>query len=61
MEKEKITLSGVNETLFVPLYARALESRKPDHLFYDATAIRVMDALDYDFAGHCKSRMNMWG
>ena len=59
--KEKITLKGVNETLFVPLYARALESRKKDHLFYDETAIRVIDSLDYDFEKHGKSKMNMWG
>ena len=61
MEKEKTILTGVNETLFVPLYARALESRKPNHLFYDATAVRVIDSLDYDFAKHGKSKMNMWG
>ena len=61
MEKKKITLTGVNETLFVPLYARALESRKPDHAFYDATAVRVVDTVDYDFAKHGKSKMNMWG
>lgn len=61
MEKEKITLKGVNETLFVPLYARALESRKPDHLFYDATAVKVIDALDYNFEKHGNSKMNMWG
>ena len=61
MENKKTTLKGVNETLFVPLYARALESRKPDHLFYDATAVRVIDSLDYDFAKHGKSKMNMWG
>ena len=61
MEKEKTTLTGVNETLFVPLYARALESRKPDHLFYDETAVRVIDSLDYDFAKHGNSKMNMWG
>lgn len=61
MEKEKITLSGVNETLFVPLYARALESRKPNHLFYDETAVRVIDSLDYDFEKQGKSSMNMWG
>ena len=61
MEKEKITLKGVNETLFVPLYARALESRKSDHLFYDETAIKVIDSLDYDFEKHGASKMNMWG
>lgn len=61
MEKEKITLTGVNETLLVPLYARALESKKENHLFYDATAVHIVDSLDYDFEKHGKSRMNMWG
>ena len=61
MEKEKINLTGVNETLVVPLYARALESRKPNPLFYDATAVRVIESLDYDFAKHGKNKMNMWG
>ncbi len=61
MEKETITLTGVNETLLVPLYARALESRKQNHLFYDATAVRIIDSTNYDFAKHGKSLMNMWG
>ncbi len=61
MEKEKITLTGVNETLLVPLYARALESRKQKHLFYDATAVRIIDSTSYDFAKHGESPMNMWG
>lgn len=30
---EKVTLTGVNEPLLIPLYARALESRKPDPPF----------------------------
>ena len=60
MEKEQITLTGVNETLLVPLYARALESRKPNHLFYDATAVRIIGSTNYDFEKH-KNPMNMWG
>lgn len=61
MEKEKITLTGVHETLFVPLYARALESKKQDHIFYDETAIRVVESLDYDFTKHGQSKINIWG
>lgn len=61
MEKEKITLKGVNETLVVPLYARALESRKPNHAFYDEAAVRIIESLDYDFEKHGRSKMNMWG
>ena len=61
MEKEKITLTGVSETVFVPVYARALESKKPNHIFYDEAAVRAVDTLDYDFSKHGQSKMNMWG
>ena len=61
MLKEKINLSGVNETMLVPVYARALESQKKNPAFYDETAIRVINSLDYDFKKHGKSKMNMWG
>lgn len=61
MLKEKINLSGVNETMLVPVYARALESKKKKPAFYDETAVRVIDSLDYEFQKHGKSKMNMWG
>ena len=61
MNKEKVEITGVNETMFVPLYARALESKKPNHAFYDETAVRTIDSLDYDFEKHGKNKMNMWG
>lgn len=61
MPKERIDLSGVNETMLVPLYARALESQKKNPAFYDATAVRTVESLDYDFKKHGKSKMNMWG
>lgn len=61
MTREKINLTGVNETMLVPLYARALESQKKNPAFYDETAVRTVKALDYDFTKHGKSKMNMWG
>lgn len=61
MEKRNINLSGVNETMLIPVYARALESKKKNPGFYDKTALRVIDSLDYDFSKHGKSKMNMWG
>lgn len=61
MMKQKINLSGVSETMLVPVYARALESRKKKPAFYDETAIHVIDSLDYDFKKHGTSKMNMWG
>lgn len=33
--KEKIDLSAVSETMLVPLYARAIESKKENHEFID--------------------------
>lgn len=31
------------------LYARAKESKKTDHVIYDAKAIEIVEELDYDF------------
>lgn len=61
MIKEKIHLHGVHETMLVPLYARALESKKKNPAFYDEVAVRTIDSLDYDFQKHGKNKMNMWG
>lgn len=50
MEKKKsINLKGVPETMLQTLYARAKESKKPDHVIYDAKAIEIVEELDYDF------------
>ena len=34
------------------LYHRAIESRRADAVLRDPDGIRIMEALDYDFAGH---------
>lgn len=62
--KEKIDLTAVSETMLVPLYARAIESKKQNPEFIDKTAIRVMNNLDYDFKKRFKTttnKMNFWG
>ena len=62
--KEKIDLSAVSETMLVPLYARAIESKKENPEFIDQTAIKVMDSLDYNFKKRFKTstnKMNFWG
>ena len=62
--KEKIDLSAVSETMLVPLYARARESKSKSPEFVDKTAIKVMDNLDYDFKKRFKestNKMNFWG
>lgn len=47
---ERIDLRGVPETMLQTLYARAAHSKRPDHKFYDARAIEIVEQLDYDFS-----------
>ncbi|MFI0740749.1 class I SAM-dependent methyltransferase [Streptomyces sp. NPDC021100] len=51
MDREKITLTGVQETLLATLYARALDSRSRHSLLHDETALDTVRRLDYDFRG----------
>jgi len=48
-ETTKPNLSGVPETMLIPLYIRAKESRRPDAMLTDDIAVAVVDQLDYDF------------
>jgi len=43
-------LGEIQETLLIPLYGRATETRKPHGLLHDAKAVEMVDAIDYDFA-----------
>ena len=49
MQKEKIHLTGVKQTLLLTLYARALESRSANPVLRDPSAEDTVDLLDYDF------------
>ncbi|MER5781165.1 class I SAM-dependent methyltransferase [Streptomyces mobaraensis] len=49
MEREKITLTGVPETLLSTLYARAVDSRSRHSLLHDRTALETVRRVDYDF------------
>lgn len=42
-------LSGVPETSLVPLYARAIESQRPDALIKDEKAVELVTRMNYDF------------
>lgn len=59
--KTSVTLSGVPETMLIPMYARSLESKKPDHAIYDQEAVEMVDRLDYDFSKFDKGKMSLWG
>ena len=52
MRQQSPQLSGVPETMLWSLYHRAFESRRSDAVLHDPDGIRIMEALDYDFAGH---------
>ena len=47
--KYHIEKNTVQETLVIPLYGRKMCSTLYPRLFYDETAIRLMDEIDYDF------------
>ncbi|MBN2499525.1 MAG: class I SAM-dependent methyltransferase [Anaerolineales bacterium] len=49
-EKINIELGNVQKTLFLPLWGRAVESRKRKPMLVDETAVRIIDQVNYDFA-----------
>ena len=45
-----IQKNSIQETLVIPLYGRALCSRKFPQLFADQTASELLERIDYDFS-----------
>ncbi|MEU1280939.1 class I SAM-dependent methyltransferase [Streptomyces sp. NPDC005805] len=43
-------LGEIQETLLIPLYARAVETRKRHGMLSDPRAVEMVDSLDYDFS-----------
>ncbi len=43
-------LGVVQETLLIPLYFRAMETRRADAIVHDPIAVQIVDSLDYDFS-----------
>lgn len=50
-------LSGVAETLLIPLYNRAMESQRPDAIMKDEKAVALVTQMSYDFDHVRKIRM----
>lgn len=50
MSGQALRLGTVQETLLIPLYGRAMESRKPEAVLRDPAAEAMVTAIDYDFA-----------
>jgi O-methyltransferase involved in polyketide biosynthesis len=59
--KTTVSLSGVPETMLIPMYARAVESRKEHRVIDDQAAVEMVDRLDYDFSKFDKGKMSLWG
>lgn len=49
-EKININLGNVQKTLFLPLWGRAVESKKKNPMLVDQTAMRIIEHVDYDFS-----------
>ncbi|HEX2995237.1 MAG TPA: class I SAM-dependent methyltransferase [Anaerolineales bacterium] len=49
MEADKIDLKGVQETLLMPLWGRAVETQKEKPLLVDREAVNIIKSIDYDF------------
>ncbi len=49
-ENTAADLKGVVETLFIPLYVRAEETRRPDAMIHDEKAAGLVTRLRYDFS-----------
>ncbi|HEX2921414.1 MAG TPA: class I SAM-dependent methyltransferase [Bacteroidales bacterium] len=47
--KIKIELGEIQKTLFMPVWARAAETRKKKPVLTDFTAVEIMDSVDFDF------------
>jgi O-methyltransferase involved in polyketide biosynthesis len=56
-EKADRTLSGVPETLLIPLYNRAMESRRPDAIIRDEKAVELVTKMGLDFSRVKQVRM----
>lgn len=49
-KKIDIELENVQETLFLPLWGRMIESQKEDPLIVDKAAIEIINRINYDFS-----------
>jgi O-methyltransferase involved in polyketide biosynthesis len=48
--KEKILLTEAQETLLIPLYSKAMESRRADPILVDVKSQEILERVEYDFA-----------
>mgnify|MGYP000251945163 CR=1 FL=1 len=57
--KYKIEKNTVQETLVIPMYGRKMCSELFPELFYDETAVRLIEEIDYDFSDADKNARSL--
>ena len=57
--KNNIKLGSVQETLFLPLWGRAIETQKRRPLLVDEKAVSIIKSIPYDFTTISKNIMNL--
>jgi O-methyltransferase involved in polyketide biosynthesis len=48
--KIKVELRDIQKTLFMPVWARAVETQKNKPVLIDKTALKIIDSVDFDFS-----------
>jgi methyltransferase (TIGR00027 family) len=56
-----VKLEGGSETLLIPLWARAVETKRPDAIIRDPKALEIFESIDYDFSKFSEAWMNQTG
>ena len=60
--KEKVTINDqIANTLFIPLYMRFKESRRPNGIMNDHLACELINRIDYDFSQFDKAPLSELG
>jgi O-methyltransferase involved in polyketide biosynthesis len=54
-DRVSVKLGNVQKTLFLPLWGRAVESKKNNPLLFDETAVNIIEQVDFDFTQMAKN------
>jgi methyltransferase (TIGR00027 family) len=60
-DRQSVDLGTVQETLLIPLWARAVEAKRPEPILQDSKATEMVDAIDYDFEKFAKGKASQVG
>ncbi|BAC88279.1 class I SAM-dependent methyltransferase [Gloeobacter violaceus] len=61
MPTTKVQLGAVQETLLIPLWARAAENNQPDPILRDPKSAEILGQIDYDFSKLAKAEGTQMG